>query len=304
MHKLEALPALRPSASVRPLKDDKLRAPSPLTRIVLSGLVLGYLGLVLLGPLSALLVEIAEIGFGVALSKLVDTTALLALKNSIMLLLITMVVNSVVGALGGIVLVRHRFPGRALVSALCDLPLAVSPVMIGLSFLLLIGKGGVLSPLLEAIDIKLVFTFWGLVLGTLFVTLPYSIREVSYVLEELGTDEEEAATTLGASPWQTFWKVTLPNIRIALGYGVLMAMARSLGEFGAVLVLGGSISGQTQTATTFIHDSIEERNLDAAYGMSLLLAVFSSGLLFILERLKKRQAKTQKRAHGPSKQTA
>lgn len=304
MHKLEALPALRPSASVRPLKDDKLRAPSPLTRIVLSGLVLGYLGLVLLGPLSALLVEIAEIGFGVALSKLVDTTALLALKNSILLLLITMVVNSVVGALGGIVLVRHRFPGRALVSALCDLPLAVSPVMIGLSFLLLIGKGGVLSPLLEAIDIKLVFTFWGLVLGTLFVTLPYSIREVSYVLEELGTDEEEAATTLGASPWQTFWKVTLPNIRIALGYGVLMAMARSLGEFGAVLVLGGSISGQTQTATTFIHDSIEERNLDAAYGMSLLLAVFSSGLLFILERLKKRQAKTQKRAHGPSKQTA
>lgn len=304
MHKLEALPALGPSASVRPLKDDKLRAPSPLTRIVLSGLVLGYLGLVLLGPLSALLVEIAEIGFGVALSKLVDTTALLALKNSILLLLITMVVNGVVGALGGIVLVRHRFPGRALVSALCDLPLAVSPVMIGLSFLLLIGKGGVLSPLLEAINIKLVFTFWGLVLGTLFVTLPYSIREVSYVLEELGTDEEEAATTLGASPWQTFWKVTLPNIRIALGYGVLMAMARSLGEFGAVLVLGGSISGQTQTATTFIHDSIEERNLDAAYGMSLLLAVFSSGLLFILERLKKRQAKTQKRAHGPSKQTA
>lgn len=304
MHKLEALPALRPSASVRPLKDDKLRAPSPLTRIVLSGLVLGYLGLVLLGPLSALLVEIAEIGFGVALSKLVDTTALLALKNSILLLLITMVVNGAVGALGGIVLVRHRFPGRALVSALCDLPLAVSPVMIGLSFLLLIGKGGVLSPLLEAINIKLVFTFWGLVLGTLFVTLPYSIREVSYVLEELGTDEEEAATTLGASPWQTFWKVTLPNIRIALGYGVLMAMARSLGEFGAVLVLGGSISGQTQTATTFIHDSIEERNLDAAYGMSLLLAVFSSGLLFILERLKKRQAKTQKRAHGPSKQTA
>lgn len=304
MHKLEALPALRPSASVRPLKDDKLRAPSPLTRVVLSGLVLGYLGLVLLGPLSALLVEIAEIGFGVALSKLVDTTALLALKNSILLLLITMVVNGVVGALGGIVLVRHRFPGRALVSALCDLPLAVSPVMIGLSFLLLIGKGGVLSPLLEAINIKLVFTFWGLVLGTLFVTLPYSIREVSYVLEELGTDEEEAATTLGASPWQTFWKVTLPNIRIALGYGVLMAMARSLGEFGAVLVLGGSISGQTQTATTFIHDSIEERNLDAAYGMSLLLAVFSSGLLFILERLKKRQAKTQKRAHGPSKQTA
>lgn len=304
MHKLEALPALRPRASIRPLEDEKLRAPSPLTRVMLSGLALGYLGLVLLGPLSALLYETGKIGIFVALSKLLDTTALLALKNSLLLLVITMVVNGIVGALGGIVLVRHRFPGRSMVSALCDLPLAVSPVMIGLSFLLLIGKGGILSPVLEVFDIKLVFTFWGLVLGTLFVTLPYSIREVSYVLEELGTDEEEAATTLGASPWQTFWKVTLPNIRIALGYGVLMAMARSLGEFGAVLVLGGSISGQTQTATTFIHDSIEERNLDAAYGMSLLLAVFSSGLLFILERLKKRQAKTQKRAHGPSKQAA
>lgn len=298
MHEVDAMPALRAApASIRPLAEGNLRAPSPVTRFALCALAFGYLALVLLGPLGALLSETAKIGFGTALSKVFERTALLALENSALLVLITLVANTVVGALGALVLVRHRFPGRAFMSALCDLPLAVSPVMIGLSFLLLIGKGGVLSPLLETFDFKVVFTFWGLVVGTLFVTLPYSIREVSYVLEELGTDEEEAATTLGASPWQTFWKVTLPNIRVALGYGVLMAVARSLGEFGAVLVLGGSISGQTQTATTFIHDSMEERNIEAAYGMSLLLALFSSALLFVLERLKKRQSRTQKRAH-------
>lgn len=292
MAETDALPAMHVPALAR-ARSAEGRVRIPLIRFALALTAFVYLALVLLGPLGALLVETAKIGFLSALSKALAPTALLALKNSAWLVLITLVVNSVVGALGGVVLVRHRFPGRALVSALCDLPLAVSPVMIGLSFLLLVGKGGLLGPLLEALDLKIVFSFWGLVLGTLFVTLPYSIREVSYVLEELGTDEEEASTTLGASPWQTFFKVTLPNIRVALGYGVLMAMARSLGEFGAVLVLGGSISGQTQTATTFIHDAMEERNLEAAYGMSLLLALFSSGLLFVLERLKKKQAKSQ-----------
>lgn len=161
-----------------------------------------------------------------------------------------------------------------------------------------------MSPLLEAIGLKIVFTFWGLLLGTLFVTLPYTIREVAYVLEEIGTDEEEAATTLGASPWQTFFKVTLPNVRIPLGYGLLMAAARTLGEFGAVLVLGGSISGQTQTATTFIHDSIEERQLPAAYGMAVLLALASVVLLLALEWMKERQAAARHRSRSVTEDEA
>jgi sulfate transport system permease protein len=200
-------------------------------------------------------------------------------------------VNATVGTIGAIALVRHRFFGRQLVSALCDLPLAVSPVMIGLAFLLLLGRDGALAPALEWLDWKLVFSFPGLVIGTLFVTLPYTIREVAYVLEEIGTSEEEAAATLGASPWQTFTQVTFPNIRVALGYGLLMTTARTLGEFGAVLVLGGSISGQTQTATTFIHDAIEERQLASAYGMALVLGALSVALLLALEWAKAHRQK-------------
>lgn len=185
-------------------------------------------------------------------------------------------------------IVRQDFPGRSFVSALVDLPLAVSPVMIGLGVLLVVGRDGLLGPWLESAGIRLTFSFPGLVIATLFVTLPYTLREVAYVLEELGTVEEEAASTLGASPWQTFWRVTLPNIRLAMGYGLLMTMARSLGEFGAVLVLGGSISGATQTATTFIHDALEERNVAGAYGTAALLCSISIALLSGLESVKHR----------------
>ena len=251
--------------------------------------VLLYLAVVLVGPMVALVMETSEVGFGAALAAVTSTAALGALQMSLILVALALVVNAVVGTVGAIALVRHRFIGRGLVSALCDLPLAVSPVMIGLAFLLLLGRDGTLSPVLETLGLKVVFSFPGLVLATLFVTLPYTVREVAYVLEEIGTSEEEAATTLGASPWQTFWRVTLPNIRVALGYGLLMTTARTLGEFGAVLVLGGSISGQTQTATTFIHDAIEERQLAGAYGMAIVLAVMSVTLLLWLEWAKARR---------------
>lgn len=251
--------------------------------------VLVYLAAILVGPVMALAVETEKIGFGKALLAVSSPAALDALLMSLLLVAISLVVNAVVGTLGAICIVRQRFFGRAVVSALFDLPLAVSPVMIGLAFLLLVGRDGVFNPLLETFGWKVVFSFPGLVIGTLFVTLPYTVREVAYVLEELGTSEEEAATTLGASPWQTFWQVTLPNIRVALGYGLLMTIARAFGEFGAVLVLGGSISGHTQTATTFIHDAIEERQLDSAYGMAIVLAVVSVSLLLALEWAKSRR---------------
>jgi len=224
-----------------------------------------------------------------SLASLARPEALEALQMSGVLLVVSLGANAVVGTVGAIAVVRHRFPGRAVVDALADLPLAVSPVMIGLAFVLLVGREGALAPLLDALGAKVVFAFPGLLVATLFVTLPYTIREVAYVLEEIGTSEEEAAATLGASPWTTFWRVTLPNIRFGLGYGVLMAAARSLGEFGAVLVLGGSIAGQTQTATTFIHEAVEERDLAGAYGMAIALALTSVVLLIALEQLKKRR---------------
>lgn len=282
------------------VKGVPLPAPSPkwtkLGRTALLTTVLLYFSSILLAPMAALFVETWAVGWSAIVQALLEPTALRALAMSILLVLISVVVNSVVGVLGAIALVRHRFYGRAALSALFDLPLAVSPVMIGLAFILLAGRGGTLSPWLEALGVKVVFSFPGLVIGTLFVTLPYTVREVTYVLSEIGTSEEEAATTLGASPWQTFWHVTLPNIRIPLGYGTLMTVARTLGEFGAVLVLGGSISGHTQTATTFIHDAMEERQLAGAYGMAMVLAVTSIGLLLGLEVMKQRREKVLRRA--------
>lgn len=263
-------------------------------RSMFVGVTWAYVGAIVLGPLLALIFQGMDVGLARLLRALTSNVALEALSLSLALVGIALVVNAVLGLVGGIVLVRHRFWGRGIVSALCDLPLAVSPVMIGLAFLLLIGRQGLLAPVLEALDLRLVFSFPGLVIATLFVTLPYTVREVVYVLEERGTEEEEAAATLGASPIQTFFRVTLPGIRVALGYGLLMAGARTLGEFGAVLVLGGSISGHTQTATTFIHDSIEERDLASAYGMALLLGALSILLLSMLEVLKKRDARARK----------
>lgn len=260
-----------------------------LTRAALTTLALAYLGVILLAPLLALLHETAALGFDTALSAVLTADALAALGMSAQLVVIAVVVNGAVGTLGALVIVRHRFVGRRLLSALFDLPLAVSPVMVGLGFLLLAGRDGVLAPGLAMVGIEVMFSPAGLIVATLFVTLPYTLREVAYVLEELGTSEEEAATTLGASPMQTFMRVTLPNIRVALGYGLLMTAARTLGEFGAVLVLGGSIAGQTQTATTFIHDALEERAQAGAYGMALVLAATSVVWLMVLELAKRRR---------------
>lgn len=259
-------------------------------RVALIGVAAAYLGLVLVLPLAALVQEMVRMGASAAWAALCEPTALSALKTTAALVFIAIAVNAVVGVLGAIAVVRHRFWGREVLSALFDLPLAVSPVMIGLAFLLLLGRDGVFAPLLEPLGVQVVFAFPALVIATLFVTLPYTMREVAYVLAEIGTSEEEAAATLGASPWQIFRHVTFPNIRVALGYGLLMTAARTLGEFGAVLVLGGSISGHTQTATTFIHDALEERRAAGAYGMAAVLGLVSVALLVALEWTKKRKA--------------
>ena len=262
---------------------------------VLLTVVLLYLAAVLVGPVLAIGYEVAVVGLGAALTALTTPEAIAALNMSLGLAVIAAVVNALVGTALAIAIVRYRFPGRALLSALSDLPLAISPVMIGLSFVLLVGRDGLLEAPLVASGIKVLFAYPGLVVGTLFVTLPFTVREVAYVLEEIGTSEEEAAATLGASPMQTFFRVTLPNIRLGLSYGLLMTVARSLGEFGAVLVLGGSISNETQTATTFIHDAIEERKTAGAYGMALVLALLSVALWTALHVLSTRERKKKAR---------
>ena len=242
-------------------------------------------------PLLALLGQVAAAGFGPTLATFVDPAARHGLWLTVVLAVIAVAANGIAGIAGALVLSRHRFLGRRLLDALVDMPLAVSPVMTGLAFLLVFGRGGWLEPTLSVWGFKVAFAFPGLVVATLFVTFPFTLREVGYVLEELGTDEEEAAATLGASPWQTFWRVTLPNVRYGLGYGVILTLARALGEFGAVLVLGGAISGRTQTATTFIYNAVEERQDAAAYAMALVLALISVLLLVVLEWVKRRRAR-------------
>lgn len=279
------VPSVPPRASARANTASLRRAG----QLALGLVVFGYLGLILIAPLGAMAYELVNLGPLTALTSLLEPNALYALRMTAILTALSVVINGVFGTLGAVAIVRHRFALRPVVNALSDLPLAVSPVMVGLAFILLFGREGLLAPLTAAVGIKVVFAFAGLLLGTLFVSLPYTIREVAYVLEELGTSEEEAAATLGASAFQIFFRVTLPNVRFGLAYGLLMTLARSVGEFGAVLVLGGSISGQTQTATTFIHDSIDQRATASAYGMALLLALVSVVLLLGLEWFKRKK---------------
>jgi sulfate transport system permease protein len=259
--------------------------------VVLFAAVVLYLAVLLLLPIAALVAQAVKTGLASLFGQLFTGDALLALEMSLVLAVIAAVVNGIFGVAAGIVFVRHRFIGRRVLDALSDMPLSVSPVMVGLAFLLIFGRGGWFTPILDLLHFKVTFAFPGLVLATLFVTLPFTLREVSYVLLELGEEEEEAAAILGASPWQIFFRVTLPNIKNALAYGVTLTIARALGEFGAVLIIGGAISGKTQTGTTFINVAMEERREPAAYGMALVLAVASVLLLLVLEALKKVEIK-------------
>ncbi len=241
-----------------------------------------YLGLLLLVPLGALLLAVVG-DLRQVVTVLLAPEPLRALGLSVAVAVACVALNGAFGVMGALVLTRQRFLGRRLLDALVDLPLALSPVMTGLAFLLLFGRSGLLRPALDAIDLKVAFAWPGVLVATLFVTLPFTLREVALVLEELGDSEEQAAATLGASPWQTFWRVTLPNIRGGLVLGCTLTLARALGEFGAVLVLGGAIANRTQTATTFIHAAVEERQEPAAFGVALILAAAAVALLYVLQ---------------------
>jgi sulfate/thiosulfate transport system permease protein len=267
------------------------QAPWTPARVILLAVVILYMSVVLVMPIAALAWEAIHEGIGTIIRGLSAPAALSALRQTLWLTAIAVFLNGVFGIAAGLVLVRHRFRGLAILDATIDLVLAVSPIMIGLAFLLLVGRTGWLAPILEALGIRVAFAFPGLVVATLFVTLPFTVREVSHVLAEVGEDEEQVAATLGAGQWRTFWRVTLPNIRRGLTLGLTLTAARALGEFGAVLVLGGAISGRTETATTFIYGAIEERGDAAAYGMAIVLALVSMGFLITLEHLRKKSTR-------------
>lgn len=215
-----------------------------------------------------------------------------ALMMTGIIVIVVTALNTLFGIMLAIYLVRAEWIGRRLkrlLNSLVDLPFAVSPVIGGLMIVLILGPNTVIGAFFEDAGFKIVYALPGMILATLFVTFPLMVREVMPVLQEIGTQQEEAASTLGAYSWYTFWKVTWPSIRWGVIYGVVLTVARSLGEFGAVLVVSGNIMNKTQTATTLVYQDVENFNVVAANGVALVLAAFSVGLLLLMEWAKKRK---------------
>jgi sulfate/thiosulfate transport system permease protein len=262
-----------------------------LVRGLLVGLALAYVLVLLLGPLAGLIVYAFKAGLGVIGQTFTQHDALHAFYLTFVIMLVTVVVNTVFGVMVALVLARDRFPGKRLVSALVDLPLAVSPVIVGLMAILLFGRGGWFEPFLAARGIQVIFALPSMVLVTIFISIPFVIREVVPVLQELGIEEEQAAWTLGASKTQTFFRVTLPNIRWGLLYGIALSAARAIGEVGAVLIVSGAIEGKTETATLFILRSFDQFHYQQGYVVALTLAAFSIVLLIGIETFKRRRTK-------------
>lgn len=248
----------------------------------------------LLAPLAGIVLSTLRDGFGVVADTLGQHDVRHAFWLTGVITVITVAVTASFGTVTAWVLTRDRFIGRRLVDALVDLPLALSPVIVGLMAILLFGRGGWLEPFLTAQGIQILFALPSMILVTIFICIPFIVREVAPVLEELGTDEEEAALTLGASSLQTFFKVTLPGIKWGLLYGIALTTARAIGEIGAVLIVSGSIQGQTETATLFIFRSLEERQDIQAFVVALSLAAISILLLVAIELAKHRQPSRSK----------
>jgi sulfate/thiosulfate transport system permease protein len=251
---------------------------------------LGYLGLLLLIPLGMIFFRAFEHGLGVAFDSVTTPDALHAFYLTIVVTAIAVPFNTIFGVGCALLLVRTNFRGKALINAIIDLPFAISPVVIGLSLLLVYSETGWFGDWLNANGVQVIFAMPGIVLATIFVTLPFVVREVVPVLHEIGDEQEQAAQTLGANWWQTFWRITLPAIRWGVSYGVVIATARALGEFGAVAVVSGRIAGQTQTATIWIAEAFSRYDYAGAYVGAVLLAVIAVSILVAMNVFKRKEA--------------
>lgn len=264
-------------------------------RRLLIGIVVGYIALLILAPLTGLFTGAVAQGLGPILEALRKPDVLKSFQLTLYIGLITIAVHALFGTILAWVLVRYRFPGRRLVNAMIDLPFAVSPVVVGYMLLLLFGRNGLLAPVLDALHIKVAFAVPGMIIATLFVTMPFMAREIIPILEAFGLEQEQAAATLGANGWQTFWWVTFPALRWGFIYGIILTFARALGEFGAVLVVGGGIQGLTESATLYIFRILDQREYVGAYSAALVLGLFSLVLVVGTELFRRREENRHKR---------
>jgi sulfate transport system permease protein len=231
---------------------------------------LAYLALLLAIPVGMVFYRAFEHGVGPAWDAVTTPEASHAFWLTVLMVVVAVPANTIFGVGAALLLVRGRFRGRALLSVLIDIPFAVSPVVVGLALILVYGQDGWLDP-----GFQVIFSTPGMILATIFVSLPFVAREVVPVLREIGTDQEQAAHTLGASPWQTFRRVTLPAIRWGVAYGVILTTARALGEFGAVSVVSGKIAGQTETLTLDVEERFQAFDLTGAYAAAVVLALLA-----------------------------
>jgi len=280
-------PSFHSSASVsdtaKPLKEQKSWVP-----IALIGIAIAYLALVQYIPAINVFVQAFSKGFSPFLSNLTQPAFLHAAWLTLLLALIALPVNTVFGLCAAWAIARHKFPGRAVVLSIIDLPFSISPVVAGLMIVLLYGRNGWFGPWLQAHDIKIVFAFPGMVLATAFVSMPFVAREVIPVLEEFGKDQEEAARTLGAKDWQIFLRVTLPSIRWGLLYGLILTNARAMGEFGAISVVSGNIADKTQSLPLFVEDAYKQYETEAAFSAAVILALLAVVTLVLKEILERK----------------
>jgi len=256
------------------------KARKPLTeslavRVGLVGLALAFILSFLVLPLVAVFAEALRNGAGAYLDAVKDPVALAAMKLTLIAAAIAVPLNLVFGVAASWAIAKFEFRGKSILITLIDLPFSVSPVIAGLIYMLMFGAQGLLGPWLQSMDIQIIFAVPGIVLATIFVTFPFVARELIPLMQEQGTEEEEAARSLGAGGWQTFRRVTLPNIKWGLLYGVLLCNARAMGEFGAVSVVSGHIRGQTNTMPLHVEILYNEYNMVAAFAVASLLALLA-----------------------------
>ncbi len=245
---------------------------SRVARAILITLALLFLTLFLALPLVTVFVEALQAGIGPFRDAISTPDALSAIKLTLLVAAISVPLNMVFGVTASWAITKFSFPGKSLLTTLIDLPFSVSPVVSGLIFVLLFGAQGLLGPWLADHDLKIIFAVPGIVLATVFITFPFVARELIPLMQEQGKDDEEAAISLGANGWQTFWHVTLPNIRWGLLYGVLLCNARAMGEFGAVSVVSGHIRGETNTLPLHVEILYNEYDYVGAFAVASLLA--------------------------------
>lgn len=244
---------------------------SPVARMVARYLALVYILVLVAVPVGLILWRTFAPGLGAFVGSISTPAAISALNLSLLVVAIVVPLNVIFGVPTALLLARKRFRGKAALQAIIDLPFAVSPVVIGVALILLWGSAGLFGFVEADLGFKIIFGLPGIILASIFVTVPFVIREVEPVLHELGTEQEEAAATLGSTWWQTFWRITLPSIRWGLTYGIVLTVARTLGEFGAVLMVSSNLPGVSQTLTLLVNDRYNRGAEYGAYAISTLL---------------------------------